>query len=107
MVNPSKMLGIFIVFYYFIRVDNVHTDYSEVVQNCINLMLHYDILFVEKNEFFSEKMITTYYQLEDTKLIPKLKDFVNSELDEPLLTYVKNFVIEGSREPALSFCERQ
>ncbi|XP_026806892.1 uncharacterized protein LOC113549685 [Rhopalosiphum maidis] len=106
MGNPSKMLTIFIVICYVIGVHNSYSKYSQTVQNCIDLMLRYDILFIQSYSQYSGTTIPNYVQLEDSKLIRKLYSLNISALDEPLKTYVTNFN-NGIKEQALTFCEGQ
>uniref|UniRef100_A0A2S2NZH7 Uncharacterized protein n=1 Tax=Schizaphis graminum TaxID=13262 RepID=A0A2S2NZH7_SCHGA len=109
MVNPSKMLGIFIIFCYFIHYS--HSDeYPKPVQDCINLMIEHKLIVetpIANSSMLSSIYVNWNFPIPES-MLAELKAKI---LIEPLKTYIDNYspkkLSGGAQEVPLAFCLRQ
>uniref|UniRef100_A0A2S2PGI9 Uncharacterized protein n=1 Tax=Schizaphis graminum TaxID=13262 RepID=A0A2S2PGI9_SCHGA len=107
MANPSKMLEIFIIFCYFIHYSHSGIIYSAPVQDCINLMVRYEL--IKETILYNSTLIESIYENLNFPISEiMLTTLKRMKLDEPLNTYIKNYSIKNpSQEDPLAFCQRQ
>uniref|UniRef100_A0A2S2P2J3 Uncharacterized protein n=1 Tax=Schizaphis graminum TaxID=13262 RepID=A0A2S2P2J3_SCHGA len=105
MVNPSKMLSIFIIFCYFI-----HNSYPTTVQECINIMKQHGLILDN-----TDQLGPVYKNVDTETLIASIGALnitsMRRDLPEPLKTYVNDFsnnnARNGTQELPVAFCARQ
>uniref|UniRef100_A0A2S2PN57 Uncharacterized protein n=1 Tax=Schizaphis graminum TaxID=13262 RepID=A0A2S2PN57_SCHGA len=109
MVNPSKMLGIFIIFCYFINYSHSN-GYPKHIQDCINLMIEHRLIVenhVENSNLLSSNYANFNFPIPEA-MLAELKEVT---LNEPLKTYIDNYSLKklscGAQEVPLAFCLRQ